>query len=130
MQNIYPAIQLHIPATAKTPEIIYNKEFGEISIVGRSHPEESKSFNAPIFDILKNIIFDSNENVSIKIQLDYINTSSCMSFLDFFKLIDVLYQSKKNFKVKWLHEMGDQDAIDRAKLFHEQVSFSILSNVK
>lgn len=130
MHSNFPAIQLLVAATAKTPEIIYNKAKGEISITGKSLPEGTEDFYNPVFSLLQNFISVANSDIKITIDLEYINTSSCTCLLNFIKNINHPTQKGKGITVDWLYEEGDNDMKEKSKIFQEVINFPINAVLK
>ena len=67
-----------INGTSNTPDINFDLEKGELTISGRSIPENSIEFYNPLFAALDKYLADPNpKNATIlNIQLEYYNSSS------------------------------------------------------
>jgi hypothetical protein len=101
---------LIIEATNHTPKIYFNTN-GELLIKGKSLPEDTATFYAPI---LKWISDCSIETVTFSFQLEYMNSSSAN------QISKLLLTLKDNVMVKdctidWHYEADDEDNYDFGK---------------
>ena len=70
-------------ATRTTPGVDVNMDEGSLKLYGRSSPENSVGFYAPILDALRK---DNNlPKLDVEIRLEYFNTSSSKCLYDVFK---------------------------------------------
>jgi hypothetical protein len=100
---------LNLEGTAKTPTVDF-KSNGELLIKRRSIPENSIEFYKPIIDWISNYGSSSNGDTTVKIQLEYFNTSSSKCILDVFKKLESL--SDNTVKIKWYYEEDDEDMLE------------------
>jgi hypothetical protein len=103
---------IKIEGTAKTPEVNFNKESGELRIQGRSIPENSIDFYKPIIDWLDHYATAPAPQTVVHVQLEYFNTSSSKCILDVFKKLEAIKQSGKEIRVKWHYEEDDEDMLE------------------
>lgn len=103
---------IKIEGTAKTPEVNFNKESGELRIQGRSIPENSIDFYKPIIDWLDHYALQPAPETVVHVQLEYFNTSSSKCILDVFKKLEAIKQSGKEIRVKWHYEEDDEDMLE------------------
>jgi hypothetical protein len=98
---------LYIDDTPSTPEIKFEKS-GNLSIRGKSLPEDPKRFYNPLFKWVEELTTD---NVDIQVQLEYVNTSSSKRIIELLKKID--NNSKiKHVKMNWYYEIDDPDMLE------------------
>ena len=98
---------LYIDDTPSTPEIKFEKS-GNLSIRGKSLPEDPKRFYSPLFKWVEEL---NSENVDIQVQLEYVNTSSSKRIIELLKRID--NNSKvKHVKMNWYYEIDDPDMLE------------------
>ncbi len=120
---------LNIEATKYTPEIIFDKS-GKLSIKGKSYPENTFEFYAPVMgwiklyfliDTLPKLHF-STDSLSKELTLDmeiiYFNSSSSKLFFDLF---DVFEENKENFDItiNWLYDEDNESAREAGEDFIE-----------
>ena len=98
---------LKIHSTPSTPQIDF-KRSGQLSIKGKSLPEDPRRFYNPLFNWLKEL---SAEQVQIDIKLDYVNTSSSKRIIELIKAIDTNNKAKK-IKMNWFYESDDADMLE------------------
>lgn len=104
---MYSMDDLYIDDTPSTPEIKFEKS-GNLSIRGKSLPEDPKRFYNPLFKWVEELI---TENVDIQVQLEYVNTSSSKRIIELLKKID--NNSKiKHVKMNWYYEIDDPDMLE------------------
>ncbi|MCB2195468.1 MAG: DUF1987 domain-containing protein [Bacteroidetes bacterium] len=98
---------LYIDNTPSTPEIKFEKS-GNLSIRGKSLPEDPKRFYNPLFKWVEEL---NTDNVDIQVQLEYVNTSSSKRIIELLKKID--NNSKiKHVKMNWYYEIDDPDMLE------------------
>jgi hypothetical protein len=104
--------RLFIDATKATPRVEFLPS-GELSIHGRSLPEDSISFYNPIIQWVSQCKL---EKVSLEIRLEYMNTSS---YKQMYTLLNELKENTniKHVVVNWFFEEGDDDGYETGKEF-------------
>jgi len=106
MENIF------IKGTHKTPEVNFNFDKGELSIVGRSISENPISFYKKLEEYIIEYIKRPQSKTNIKIILEYFNTSTSKCLVDFFKLFEILPSQGKSILVEWYYEQDDEEIMD------------------
>ena len=101
---------MKIEATEKTPYIELDLG-GVLTFKGRSIPEDSISFYAPILNWVKEYSINPSNNTQINIELEYFNTSSSKCLLDVFKAVKPL-TDKSEIIVNWHYEDDDEDMLE------------------
>lgn len=112
----------NVKATKNTPEIYLNSS-GSFSIRGRSLPENVVSFYTPVLEWIK---LNMPENVSVEVDLDYINSSSTKKLMEMLKIIDQSNQVT-SFHVNWIYEEDDEDAMEKGKIMEELLAKAVFS---
>jgi len=103
---------ISIDGTPKTPTIKFNGDTGELVIRGRSIPENSIDFYKPLIDWLDKYSAVAGDEVVLKMELEYFNTSSSKCILDIFKKLEAIKKNGKNVTVKWHYEEDDEDMLE------------------
>jgi hypothetical protein len=108
--------RLFLESTKATPRVEFLPS-GELSIQGRSLPEDTYTFYTPLLDWAKQCLLDT---VSLEIRLEYINTSSSKQL---YTLICLFKDNLrvKNFSVQWYYEEGDEDGLETGKEFESML---------
>ncbi len=69
---------LTIEKTSKTPHIELKLESGEISLTGKSLPENATKIYEPVLNWVNNYIQQAKPVTNLRIRLEYFNTSSSL----------------------------------------------------
>ncbi len=113
-----------INGTSNTPDINFDLQKGELTIFGRSIPENSIEFYNPLFAALDKYLADPNpKNATIlNIQLEYYNSSSSACLLSVFKKLEKYNKGKGSpVTINWIYEENDEDILAAGKNFEGMV---------
>jgi len=101
---------LIIPETNYTPRVEF-KSNGELTISGKSLPEDTSLFYEPMVNWVNNCI---NPNIFLTVRLDYMNSSSAHQVT---KILMTLKDnpSVKECSIEWYYESDDEDSLDFGK---------------
>lgn len=121
--------KLYIAATQYTPEISMDPS-GEITLKGKSYPENTFDFYTPIMQWLENY-FDGNAapETIVTMEIIYFNSSSSKLFFDFFDVLDE-HKEESNIKVVWLFDSENEAAEEAGEDFRddfELLTFELVS---
>jgi len=95
--------------TTKTPQINLNASTGVLELSGRSIPEVSSEFYAPVLAWVSEYAKSPKSKTIIEVKFEYFNTSSSKSILDFFKKVELIHKNgTSNVSVKWFVEKDDE----------------------
>ena len=100
---------LIIKGEAKTPNIEFNYDSGELIISGRSIPENSIEFYKPVIEWLELLKISDKDKIVLDIKLEYFNTSSSKCILDVFKKLEEIKGVGKEASIRWFFESDDED---------------------
>lgn len=104
---------LNLEGTQKTPSIKFSATDGMLEISGKSIPENSIEFYQPVYDWLDQYNQQPAKTTTIKVQLEYFNTSSSKCLLDIFRKLETLQKSGKSVvTVHWMYEEEDEDMME------------------
>lgn len=109
---------LKIDAGDDTPAVYLDKSNGIFEISGRSLPEDTVSFYAPVFDWIKTYAHAPNPSTDFTFKLDYFNTSSSKIILDMISLLREIAGAR----IVWYSREDDEEVYDAGEEFSEQVS--------
>jgi hypothetical protein len=105
---------LVIHETFKTPAIIFMTD-GNLIIKGKSIPENVYRIYSPAISWIEKF---NAEDITLQIDLEYINSASKMMLMEVFRTIE----SNKNIKsivVNWYYDAEDEDHFEMGKIFEE-----------
>ena len=109
---------LKLEATKYTPEINLNTD-GTVSLVGKSYPENTFEFYAPVMDWLEKYFEASPVNTTvINMEIIYFNSSSSKLFFDFFDLLEE-NSSDNKIEINWIYDEENESAEEAGEDFIE-----------
>lgn len=98
-------------ATRNTPGIDVNLEVGKIKLFGRSSPENSVQFYAPVLNALRSDRLVT-QKIDMDVRLEYFNTSSSKCLFDIFKLLKKIETTGTELTINWYYEPLDDDMFE------------------
>jgi hypothetical protein len=108
---------LYLEETQDTPKVTLSKADGIFELSGRSLPEDSVDFYAPVIHWIKEYAKAPNPTTVFTFKLDYFNTASSKLILD---LLNAM-RDIKGIQVDWHYFEDDEDILEAGKEFEEQV---------
>lgn len=106
---------LVIPATKKTPEIIFLASGELLMISGSSFPENVNKFYQPILEWLEELKKTKPAKLNITFDLENVNTSSTRIFLQIIRAIAEIVKDKKSLRIVWKYEREDVDMLEQGE---------------
>lgn len=103
---------IHIDGSPKTPTVSFDENTGQLELKGRSIPENSIEFYKPLIDWIDRYARDPKPRTSLRVQLEYFNTSSSKCILDLFKKLELVRRSGNEVTVLWHYEQDDEDMLE------------------
>jgi hypothetical protein len=109
---------LSFEATKYTPEINLDAN-GTISLVGKSYPENTFEFYAPVMEWLEKYFETAPADKTIvNIEIIYFNSSSSKLFFDFFDLLEENAQ-ENSIEINWIYDEENESAEEAGEDFME-----------
>ena len=99
--------KLEIINAVDTPYLLLDKEGNKFEISGRSLPEDSFGFFAPIHKWLKEYVNSPNLKTEMVMHLDYFNSSSARNIVEMLFILEKINDTDNEVKVTWLYNKGD-----------------------
>lgn len=113
---------LKIIGSEKIPTIELDADAGVLSIKGRSIPENSREFYAPVMSWIDEYGLNPKPDTTFIIGLDYFNTSSSKCLLDVLKRAESLHGANGcKVKIEWQYEEQDEDMLEAGKDYSAMV---------
>jgi hypothetical protein len=100
--------QLHIEKGPNTPRIDFDGNLSILKIEGRSIPENPSEFYQPLFDWVHEYYKQPRSLTQLIIKLEYINSGSSKSMLEFLRIIKDNHFAGNKCIVKWYYEFDDE----------------------
>jgi hypothetical protein len=109
---------LKIEATKYTPEINLDTT-GTISLVGKSYPENTFEFYAPMMQWLEEYFeISAADTTVVNMEIIYFNSSSSKLFFDFFDLLEENAEENK-IEINWIYDEENESAEEAGEDFIE-----------
>ncbi len=108
---------IQLEGTEDTPKITLNKEAALFEISGRSLPEDSAEFYAPILEWLGKYKEDSNPETKFHFKLEYFNTASSKLILDILSVLEDI----EGTTIIWYYHEDDEDMEEAGEEFSDLV---------
>ncbi len=109
---------LHIEETKYTPEILLNTD-GTISLTGKSYPENTFEFYAPMIEWIKQYFTTSPATTTtVNMEITYFNSSSSKLFFDFFDILEE-HSENNDITINWIYDEENESALEAGEDFIE-----------
>lgn len=99
---------LFLKKTFNSPEVEFIANTGELSMEGRSIPEDPGEFFERLIDWINEYFLSPAETTVFSIKLEYINSGSSKYMLELLRIMKINHDSGKDVKIKWFFEEGDE----------------------
>ena len=107
---------LKIEGTQYTPDINMDIN-GEISMTGKSYPENTFEFYEPVMEWLEEYFeAHAKSNTIVNMDINYFNSSSSKLFFDLFDLLEE-NSEKYNIEVNWIYDEEDESSLEAGEDF-------------
>lgn len=117
-----------LDGSPKTPSVEFDFETGSLLLRGRSIPENSVEFYAPLNEWLEKYEQAPKEKTILDVRLEYFNTSSSKCLLDLFKKLEKMNGNSTNVHINWYYEVEDEDMAEAGEDYQAivELPFSII----
>ena len=109
-------------ATAQTPEILFDSRKGELSISGKSYPENVNETYKDLFEAIKTYAISPLDKTTVNFNWLYYNTATSKIII---KLISELKIIGTTLVVNWTVQEGFDMMIEKAELIAEILNTEI-----
>lgn len=99
---------LYLKKTSNSPEVEFLADSGQLSMEGRSIPEDPGEFFERLIDWINEYFLRPADKTEVSIKLEYINSGSSKYMLELFRIMKINHDAGKNVKVLWYFEEGDE----------------------
>jgi hypothetical protein len=119
---------LYLKKTFNSPEIDFVAGTGEMSLEGRSIPEDPGEFYERLLDWMNEYFLHPAEKTTMNIKLEYINSGSSKYMLELLRILKVNHEAGRDVLVKWYFEEGDESIEELGQHYEQtmQVPFEII----
>ena len=110
---------LYLKKTFNSPEVEFIADTGELSLEGRSIPEDPGEFFELLIDWINEYFLNPAKDTVLSIKLEYINSGSSKYMLEVLRIMKINHDSGKDVKILWFFEEGDE-SIEELGIHYEQ----------
>ena len=99
---------------------------GFISITGCSIPENADRFFTPVQDAVDHYAISPHTSTTVRVNLNYFNSSSSKYLLDMFKRLEDLHVSgRSKVLLEWSYQEGDLDMKEAGEDYRSLIEFPV-----
>jgi hypothetical protein len=114
---------IHISATQRTPEVVFDPTQRTVLIRGESYPEDPFEFYAQPLDAIYSFLGGRHDGqIVFEFDLVYFNSSSAKVLIDLFCRIEMSAQEGNQIFVRWLCEQDDDNMQELGTEFAQELS--------
>ncbi len=111
--------KMFVEQSKYTPQIDLDPNNRKLQLKGKSYPEDTFDFYAPMMDWIKNYFSqESLEKTIVELEIIYFNSSSSKLFFDFFDILAAA-SNRHNIEVNWLYHEENESAFEAGEDFKE-----------
>lgn len=124
--------KLNILPKKDSPEVLFDPQSGDFSIVGISHPENISSFFDPVMNWLEEYLNEIRKTgktnakpIKLKLFFKYINSASYKYLITFLQKMNEFVELGVLVNLEWLYEPEDEDMRDAGYELMEYANIKI-----
>ena len=110
---------LYLKKTFNSPEVEFIADKGELSLEGRSIPEDPGEFFELLIDWINEYFLNPAKDTVMNIRLEYINSGSSKYMLEVLRIMKINHDAGKSVQIRWYFEEGDE-SIQELGVHYEQ----------
>ncbi len=110
---------LYLKKTFNSPEVEFIADKGELSLEGRSIPEDPGEFFELLIDWINEYFLNPAKDTLMNIRLEYINSGSSKYMLEVLRIMKINHDAGKGVNIRWYFEEGDE-SIQELGVHYEQ----------
>ncbi|MBN1132430.1 MAG: DUF1987 domain-containing protein [Bacteroidales bacterium] len=112
---------LYIKRTFNSPEIEFLADTGELSMEGRSIPEDPGEFYERLIDWVNDYFLKPAQKTLLSIKLEYINSGSSKYMLELLRIMKANHENGKQVHIKWYFEEGDESIQELGQHYEQTI---------
>jgi len=113
--------EVFIKGTVETPEVILNKNDGELRFSGRSMPEDAKEFYTPIKEWVSQYASNPTPGTRVVFAYEYFNTASSKMVMELIEEVKKIGENDPQLNVEWHYLEDDDDMLEAGEDYEEIV---------
>ncbi len=99
---------LRINSTPNSLDIALDAKNGKFSFSGKSYPENSAVFFAPVITWLEQYKTKPAKTTSCEFKLEYFNSASRKCFMEIFRILEEINKGGSRVSINWHYEDADE----------------------
>ncbi|MFC2098461.1 DUF1987 domain-containing protein [Bacteroidota bacterium] len=99
-----------VEETRTTPFVLIDQ--GEITIKGRSIPEDSFEFFESVVDACKEYVENPAKQTNVSIHLEYVNSGSKKYLTNILTVLEKSYLDGNGYDITWTYDSDDEAMLD------------------
>lgn len=99
-----------VDETKTTPFVLI--DHGEITIKGRSIPEDSLEFYDPVLEACRKYVENPAKHTTVSIHLEYVNSGSKKYLTNILNILEKSYLEGYGYDITWTHDSDDEAMLD------------------
>ncbi len=99
-----------IEETRTTPFVLIDQ--GQITINGRSIPEDAFGFFEPVVDACKEYVLKPAKHTIVNIHLEYVNSGSKKYLTNILTVLEKSYLDGNGYEIIWTYDSDDEAMLD------------------
>ncbi len=101
-------------ATESTPALEFDLQLGNLSLRGKSIPQDPTRFYEPLLKLLSKYTSDPASETIVNIEMEYFNTPTAKYLQDIFLKLESI-KTQSNITVNWHYDIDDTDMLQAGK---------------
>jgi len=99
---------IHLAATDRSPNVIFDFETDKLSITGESYPEDAAAFFGPLLEALGKYLSNAEDrSLVVDMRMAYFNSSSAKAFMNMFQMLEDSARRGMNITINWRFHPDD-----------------------
>ncbi len=116
--------KFEIPATDRSPEILFDFDNHHLRISGESYPENVTAFYNPIFEALDTYLANMGDRCRFDFELIYFNSSSAKAIMMLLERLDAAAAKGASISVYWYYDDEDDTMRELGEEFGEDLEYA------
>jgi hypothetical protein len=112
---------LYLKKTFNSPEVEFVADTGELSLEGRSIPEDPGEFFESLIEWINEYFLAPAAKTVMSIKLEYINSGSSKYMLEVLRIMKINHDAGKDVQIKWYFEEGDESIQELGQHYEQTI---------
>ncbi len=104
------------------PKVVLDKANNTFEVIGKSLPEDVNEFYDPIVAWLREYSKNPNPETVFVLNLEYYNSATVRKIVDILVVLEGMYKSGHQVKVRWIFEESDEMMGENGEDFRQTVN--------